>query len=158
MSNDDRLDISEIIDFERYPIGELDASGSRSVGRCRAELAEDGACQLDGFIRPVAAQVVLEEAEMLSGKAFRADATDLDADPPYLVFESIPEGELRDYCRNLQAQGEEVPLRYFFRVARATGDCPARQVDRPSPGRQRYRTDRSYLTKEGSRARPGATQ
>ena len=35
MSNDDRLDISEIIDFERYPIGELDASGSRVVGRCR---------------------------------------------------------------------------------------------------------------------------
>ena len=114
------------------------------------ELAEDGACQLDGFIRPVAAQAVLEEAEMLSGKAFRADATDLDADPPYLVFEYILEGELRDYFRNLQAQGEQVPLRYFFRVAGATGDCPARQVDRPSPGRQRYRTARSYLTNGGS--------
>ena len=105
MSNDDRLDISEIIDFERYPIGELDASGSRVVGRCRAELAEDGACQLDGFIRPVAAQAVLEEAEMLSGKAFHTDATDLDADPPYLVFEYIPEGELRDYCRNWLVRG-----------------------------------------------------
>jgi hypothetical protein len=80
MSNDDRLDISEITDFERYPIGELDASGSRVVGRCRAELAEDGACQLDGFIRPVAAQAVLEEEEMLSGKAFRTGATNLDAD------------------------------------------------------------------------------
>jgi hypothetical protein len=33
MSNDDRLDISEIIDLERYPIGELDACGSRVVGR-----------------------------------------------------------------------------------------------------------------------------
>jgi hypothetical protein len=92
MSNDDRLDISEIIDFERYPIGELDASGSRVVGRCPAELAEDGACQLDGFIRPVAAQAVLEEAEMLSGKAFRTDATNLDADPPYLVFETFQKG------------------------------------------------------------------
>ena len=50
------------------------------------ELAEDSACQLDGFIQPVAAQAVLEEAEILSGKAFRADATNLDADPPYLVF------------------------------------------------------------------------
>jgi hypothetical protein len=50
MSNDDRLDISEIIDFERYAIGEVDASSSHVVGRCRAELAEDGACQLDGFI------------------------------------------------------------------------------------------------------------
>ena len=105
MPNDDRLDISEIIDLERYPIGELDGSGSRVVGRCRAELAEDGACQLDGFIRPVAAQAVLEEAEMLSGKAFHTDATDLDADPPYLVFEYIPEGELRDYCRNWLVRG-----------------------------------------------------
>jgi serine/threonine protein kinase len=43
---------------------------------------------------------------------------DLDAEPAYLVFEYIPGGELRDYCRNLQAQGEEAPLPYFFRVAR----------------------------------------
>ena len=158
MSNDDRLDISEIIDFERDPIGELDASGSRAVGRCRAELAEDGACQLDGFIRPVAATRCSKRRKCLSGKAFRTDATNLDADPPYLVFEYIPEGELRDYCRNLQTQGEQVPLRYFFRVAHATGDCPARQLDRLSTGRQRHRTDRSYLTREGSRTRQGATQ
>ena len=92
MSNDDRLDISEIIDLERYPIGELDGSGSRVVRRCRAELAEDGACQLDGFIRPVAAQAVLEEAEMASGKAFRTDATNLDADPPYLVSSTFQKG------------------------------------------------------------------
>ena len=43
---------------------------------------------------------------------------DLDADPPYLVFEYIPGGELRDYYRNLQSQGEQVPLRDFFRTAR----------------------------------------
>ena len=43
---------------------------------------------------------------------------DLDAEPPYLVFEYIPGGELRDYCRNLQAQGQQVPLRDFFRTAR----------------------------------------
>jgi serine/threonine protein kinase/CBS domain-containing protein len=43
---------------------------------------------------------------------------DLDADPPYLVFEYIPGGELRDYFRNLQSQGQQVPLREFFRTAR----------------------------------------
>jgi serine/threonine protein kinase len=43
---------------------------------------------------------------------------DLDAEPPYLVFEYIPGGELRDYCRNLQSQGQHVPLRDFFRTAR----------------------------------------
>ena len=43
---------------------------------------------------------------------------DLDAEPPYLVFEYIPGGELRDHCRKLQAQGQQVPLRDFFRTAR----------------------------------------
>ena len=45
-------------------------------------------------------------------------AADLDADPPYLVFEYIPGGELRDYYRNLQLQGQQVPIRDFFRTAR----------------------------------------
>jgi CBS domain-containing protein len=43
---------------------------------------------------------------------------DLDADPPYLVFEYIPGGELRHYFRNLQSQGQQVPLGDFFRIAR----------------------------------------
>ena len=43
---------------------------------------------------------------------------DLDAELPYLVFEYIPGGELRDYCRNLQSQGQHVALRDFFRAAR----------------------------------------
>lgn len=45
-------------------------------------------------------------------------AADLDADLPYLVFEYIPGGELRDYYRNLQSKGQQVPLRDFFRTAR----------------------------------------
>ena len=43
---------------------------------------------------------------------------DLDAEAPYLVFEYIPGGELRDYCRELQSRGQHVPLRDFFRTAR----------------------------------------
>jgi serine/threonine protein kinase len=45
-------------------------------------------------------------------------AVDLDAGPPYLVFEYLPGGELRDYYRNLQSQGQQVSLRDFFRTAR----------------------------------------
>ena len=70
----DVLDISEIVDFERYPIGPDSRFGSRVVERCRSELAKDGACQLDGFMRPAAARMVLDESEALSGKAFRTDA------------------------------------------------------------------------------------
>jgi hypothetical protein len=75
MPNHDRLDIAEIVDLARYPVGEPGWTSGGVVERCRAELAEDGACQLDGFMRPAATLAVLEEAGMLSGKAFRTDAT-----------------------------------------------------------------------------------
>ena len=43
---------------------------------------------------------------------------DLDAPSPYLVFEYLPGGRLRDHCRDLQARGSQVPLTDFFRTAR----------------------------------------
>lgn len=43
---------------------------------------------------------------------------DLDAPSPYLVFEYLPGGRLRDHCRDLQARGSLVPLTDFFRTAR----------------------------------------
>jgi len=43
---------------------------------------------------------------------------DLDAPSPYLVFEYLPGGRLRDHCRDLQARGSQVPLADFFRTAR----------------------------------------
>jgi hypothetical protein len=75
MPSHDVLDIADIVDFERYPIAEPGAPGRLLAERCRAELAEDGACQLDGFMRPAAVQAVLGEAETLYGNAFRTDAT-----------------------------------------------------------------------------------
>jgi serine/threonine protein kinase len=43
---------------------------------------------------------------------------DLDAQNPYLVFEYLPGGRLRDHCRELQASGSLVPIGEFFRTAR----------------------------------------
>lgn len=74
MADHNGLDITEIVDFGRYPIGEFGRPGSRVVEQCQAELAADGASQLDGFMRPAATQAVLEEAHTLAGKAFRTDA------------------------------------------------------------------------------------
>ena len=86
-------DIAEIIDFEKYPLAEPSRFGPRIVERCRAELADDGACQLDGFMRPVAVRAILDEAEMLSGRAFRTDA----AHNVYFTEmpDGIPEGDPR---------------------------------------------------------------
>jgi len=43
---------------------------------------------------------------------------DLDSPSPYLVFEYLRGGRLRDHCRDLQASGSQVPLIDFFRTAR----------------------------------------
>jgi serine/threonine protein kinase len=43
---------------------------------------------------------------------------DLEAPSPYLVFEYLPGGRLRDYCADLAAQGSSVSLTDFFRTAR----------------------------------------
>lgn len=42
----------------------------------------------------------------------------LDAELPYLVFEYLAGGELRDHCQKLQSQGQLLPLPEFFRTAR----------------------------------------
>jgi serine/threonine protein kinase len=43
---------------------------------------------------------------------------DLDAPSPYLVFEYLPGGRLRDHCRGLQASESQMPLTNFYRTAR----------------------------------------
>lgn len=43
---------------------------------------------------------------------------DLDSPSPYLVFEYLPGGRLRDHCAELGAQGSQVGLAAFFRTAR----------------------------------------
>jgi alkylated DNA repair dioxygenase AlkB len=119
MPGNARLGIAEIVDLERYPIGEPTELGSPVIGRCRAELAEDGACQLDGFMRAAAVQAVLEEAEALSGKAFRTDAahnayfTKLTAstagdDPRAVSLHSSKRALGYKYC------GADSPLRILY--------------------------------------------
>ncbi len=43
---------------------------------------------------------------------------DLDSPSPYLVYEYLPGGRLRNHCRARQATGSQVPLPDFFRTAR----------------------------------------
>jgi len=43
---------------------------------------------------------------------------DLDSPSPYLVFEYLPRGRLRDHCQELLASGTQVPFTDFYRTAR----------------------------------------
>jgi serine/threonine protein kinase len=43
---------------------------------------------------------------------------DLESPNPYLVFEYLPGGRLRDHCRDLHTRGSPVTLADFFRTAR----------------------------------------
>jgi len=82
--------------------------------------------------RPVAISVVLrdndqratrQEVEMLGRTGAHDNIVilydfDLGSVPQYLVFEYLPGGQLRDYCRALQSERKEMPLADFFRIAR----------------------------------------
>lgn len=68
------LDPSILIDLDRYPVDALDTErGARFLESCRAELAETGACNLKGFIRPEAVNALAAEAVALEPQAFRKD-------------------------------------------------------------------------------------
>lgn len=62
-----------MIDLARYPITRLDApEGQALVARCRAQLAEDGACELPGFLREEALAEMVREAEAQAPVAHRS--------------------------------------------------------------------------------------
>ena len=66
--------LAKIVDLDRYPIDELESeAGRRLVSDCRASLAQLGACDLPGFVRPEIAAVVAGEAEALRQRAYRTE-------------------------------------------------------------------------------------
>jgi serine/threonine protein kinase len=93
-----------------YLASDMKASGHRQVALA---VMEPGP-------HPVASQ---REVEMM-GKVGSHDSIvtlhDFDLDSPslYLVFEYLRGERLRDYCRDLQARGSQVPLADFYRMAR----------------------------------------
>jgi hypothetical protein len=83
-----------LVDRERYPIGELDEPAGRAlVERCRAQLAETGACELPGFLTADAVDALAAEAASLAPLAHRSRVEGTC----YLDFpdESYPEGHPR---------------------------------------------------------------
>ncbi len=89
-----RIDPSELVDLDRYPIVELEAPPARAlVGAQRRSLAERGVAILPGFVRPAVLQAIAREALDLEPKGHLEDVWGT----PYLALpdESFPEGHPR---------------------------------------------------------------
>ena len=68
---DTAFDPGRFIDLARFPIHDLaGAQGREFLTGCRAELAETGACNLEGLIRSEAAGVMADEAQRLMPLAY----------------------------------------------------------------------------------------
>ncbi len=68
--------IEEIVDLDRYPVGDIDATAARRVlERCRRELQTTGATQLEGFVRPAAVEQILIDAAVGRPHAHRTEST-----------------------------------------------------------------------------------
>jgi hypothetical protein len=69
-----QFDPGRYVDLGRFPVHELQgAEGRNFLARCRAELVETGACNLDGFILSQAARSMAEEALVLAPLAYVKD-------------------------------------------------------------------------------------
>ena len=61
------------VDLARYPIDRLGtAEGRELVARSRTALAADGACELEGFLRPEAVARMVAESDALAAEAHRS--------------------------------------------------------------------------------------
>jgi hypothetical protein len=88
--------LAHAIDFERYPIDDLDGPAARTlVARCREQLGCLGACELEGFLRAEAVSDAVRSVQGRQSLAFRTETThnlefsgreaELDADDPLRI-------------------------------------------------------------------------
>jgi hypothetical protein len=67
---------ADVVDLERYPIGDLDSAIGRAfLQRCREDLVAHGVCTLPGFITPAAVTEMVQLGEALADKAWASDQT-----------------------------------------------------------------------------------
>jgi serine/threonine protein kinase len=110
---------------DRYRIERVIAHGERKWTYLASDMKARGRRQVAlAVMDPGPASTVSQREVEMMGRVGEHDSIvtlydfDLDAPNPYLVFECLPGGRLRDHCRDLQASGSLVPLDEFFRTAR----------------------------------------
>jgi len=126
------FDPGRYVDLERFPIHDIQsAEGLDFLSRCRAELADTGACNLDGFIRPEAVLAMAEEALALAPLAyvkdtrrnayFTKDDATLSPDHPMRAFFPLKMSQLANDAipktAAIQQLYEWDPLTEFIRLA-----------------------------------------
>lgn len=109
----------------RYRIESLLGHGTRKWTYLASDMKARGHRQVAlGVLEPHSDTTASQREVEMMGKVGSHDYIvalhdfDLDSPNPYLVFEYLPGGRLRDHCRQLQARGSQIPLGDFFRTAR----------------------------------------
>ena len=87
---------SDLIDLERYPIFDLGAEPTRALTvHCRQQLDQSGACELPGFLKQEAVEILVREADSLAAHAYHS----VVSGTPYLAVPdvSLPEDHPRKF-------------------------------------------------------------
>ncbi len=62
---------AEMVDLERFPVDDLNSDeGQAFLAECRRKYREEGACLLQGFIKPFALDILAAEAEAVADRAY----------------------------------------------------------------------------------------
>lgn len=82
------MDVSDLIDFDRYPIHTGGAAREAIVNKVRADLAHDGCAVIRSFMRPRAIELLTDEADRvaeLGHRSFNKTNVYFTADDPSLA-------------------------------------------------------------------------
>jgi serine/threonine protein kinase len=109
----------------RYRIELVIAHGERKWTYLASDMKARGKRQVAiAVMEPGSASAASEREVEMMGKVGPHDCIvtlhdfDLDSSSPYLVYEYLPGGRLRDHCRDLVAIGSQVSMHDFYRTAR----------------------------------------
>lgn len=65
------ITLADALDTKRYPFEDLNSKATQElVASCRAKLAENGACELPGFLTPAGLKTLIEESQLLAQGAY----------------------------------------------------------------------------------------
>lgn len=119
MTDTTTVDYADIVDLDRYPIHARDTDAGRAlVEECRAELDSTGVCNLPGFVRPEAADRMIEIAGEIADEAWASDRT-------HTIYFTAPDGSVPEtHPRRAQVRS----AKHGLADDRIPADAPLRRL------------------------------